>query len=149
MAHLAADATVMFGTILPGVILSVILGAIHFDFSLDISPLVIVAVLLIGMCGTFIGYSMAFSISRPMLINAMTQLISFAVMLFSPVMFPAERLPDWLQAIHKVLPIQYMADLSRGTLTDLDVNMGLSFIVVGAWCLFALVVTLFVVHRRR
>ena len=149
MAHLAADATNMFGSVLPGVILAIVLGSIHFDFSLDASLLVIPAIILIAMCGTFIGYSMAFAIPKPMMVNVITQIMSFAVMLFSPVMFPAERLPGWLQAIHKVLPIQYMADLGRGTLTDLDVNLGLAFIVVGAWCVVAFIITLVVVQRRQ
>ena len=149
MAHLAADATNMFGSVLPGVILAVVLGSIHFDFSLDISLLVIPAVILIAMCGTFIGYAIAFVIPKPMMVNVITQIMSFVVMLFSPVMFPAERLPGWLQAIHKVLPIQYMADLTRGTLTDLDVNLGLAFIIVGAWCFAGFIVTSYVVQRRR
>ena len=149
MAHLAADATNMFGSVLPGVVLAVILGAIHFDFNLDVSLLVIPVVVLIALCGTFIGYSIAFVIPKPMMVNVITQIMSFAVMLFSPVMFPAERLPGWLQAIHKVLPIQYMADLSRGTLTDLDVNMGLAFIVVAAWCVVGFIVTMVVINRRQ
>lgn len=149
MAHLAADATNMFGSVLPGVILAVVLGSIHFDFSLDVSLLVIPAVILIATCGTFIGYSIAFLIPKPMMVNVITQIMSFVVMLFSPVMFPVERLPGWLQAIHQVLPIQYMAEITRGTLTDLDVNLGLSFIVVGAWCLVGFIVTLVVVHRRK
>jgi ABC-2 type transport system permease protein len=149
MAHIAADATNVFGTVLPGITLAVVLGAIRFDFNLEISLLVIPAVVLISLCGTFIGYAMAFAIPKPMMVNVLTQIISFVVMLFSPVMFPAERLPGWLLAIHQVLPIRYMADLSRGTLTDLDANVGLAFIVVGAWSLFAFVVTLFVVQRRR
>ncbi len=148
MAHLAADATNMFGSVLPGVVLAVVLGSIHFDFNLDISLLVIPAVILVAMCGTFIGYSIAFLIPKPMMVNVITQIMSFAVMLFSPVMFPAERLPGWLQAIHKVLPIQYMADLTRGTLTDLDVNLGLAFIMVGAWCIAGFIITLVVVNRR-
>ncbi len=149
MSHLAADATVMFGSTLPGIILAVALGSFHFDFSLSISPLVIPSVILMAMCGTFIGYSIAFLLPKPMMVNVITQIMSFAVMLFSPVMFPAERLPGWLQAIHTVLPIQYMADISRGTLTDLDVNLGLAFIVTGAWCVAGFIVTLVVVHRRR
>jgi ABC-2 type transport system permease protein len=149
MAHLAADATVMFVTILPGVALAVVLGASHFGFGLDVSLLVIPAVILIGMCGTFLGYSMAFAIPKPMMVNVLTQVISFVVMLFSPVMFPVERLPGWLQAIHRVLPIQYMADIVRGTLTNLPVNLGLSFILVGAWCLAGLIVTWFIVRRRQ
>jgi ABC-2 type transport system permease protein len=42
----------------------------------------------------------------------------FIVMMFSPVMYPVEQLPGWLQAVHQVFPIRYMA-LTGGTLTDL------------------------------
>jgi ABC-2 type transport system permease protein len=149
MSHLAADATVMFGSTLPGIILAVGLGALHFDFGLDISPLVVPALVMIAAGGTFLGYSIAFLVPKPMMVMVITQIFSFAVMLFSPVMFPAERLPGWLQAIHKVLPIQYMADLTRGTLTDLDVNLGLAFIIVGAWCVAGFFITLVVINRRR
>ena len=53
------------------------------------------------------------------------------MMLFSPVLYPPEQLPGWLAMLHRGLPLQYTADLSRGTLTDLDVDLGLSFAVVG------------------
>jgi ABC-2 type transport system permease protein len=148
MTHIAADATVMFSAILPGVVLSVVLGAIHFNFSLHPSLLVIPAVVLIGMCSSFVGYSMAFSVPKPMMVNVITQIFSFAIMLFSPVMFPADRLPGWLQAIHKVLPIQYMADLVRGTLTDIPVNLGKAFIITGAWTVACLIITNLLVRRR-
>ena len=149
MSHLAAEAPVMFGSTLPGIILAVVLGAINFDFSLDISPLVVPAVILIGAGGTFLGYSITFLVPKPMMVMVITQIFSFGVMLFSPVMFPAERLPGWLQSVHLVLPIRYMADLIRGTLTDLDVNLGLAFLVVGAWCIVGFIVTLVVVNRRQ
>jgi ABC-2 type transport system permease protein len=149
MSHLAADATVMFGSTMPGIILAVALGSFHFDFSLDISPLVIPAVILIGAGGTFLGYSIAFLVPRPMMVMVITQIFSFVVMLFSPVMFPVERLPGWLQSIHQVLPIRYMADLTRGTLTDLNVDLGMAFIVVTAWCAVGYIVTLIVVNRRQ
>jgi hypothetical protein len=42
-----------------------------------------------------------------------------------------------------------MADLSRGTLTDLDVNLGLAFIVVGVWCIVGFIITTTVVNRRQ
>jgi ABC-2 type transport system permease protein len=149
MAHIAADATIMFGTTLPGIILAVVLGAIRFDFGLNISPFLIPAVLIISMCGTFIGYSMAFAVPKPMMVNVITQIIIFVVMLFSPVSFPVERLPGWLQAIHQVLPIRYMADLMRGTLTDLPINMGRAFAITGAWCVAGFVFTSLMVRRRK
>ncbi len=148
MTHIAADATNTFGTTLPGVIVSVILGAIYFNFDLNVSLLVIPAVILIAMCGTFVGYTIAFSVPKPMMVNVITQILVFFVMLFSPVMFPVSQLPGWLQAIHQVLPIQYMADLVRGTLTDLPVNLGLAFGVVGAWCAGCFVLTYLLVRRR-
>jgi len=149
MSHMSANATVMFGSTMPGIILAVVLGAIHFNFSLHISLLVIPAVILIGAGGTFVGYAIAFLVPKPMMVMVLTQIISFVVMLFSPVMFPIERLPGWLQSIHQVLPIRYMADLTRGTITDLDVNLGLAFIVVGVWCIVGFIVTLIVINRRQ
>ncbi len=149
MVHTAADATNMFGSMLPGIVLAVVFGSLYFDFGLDISLLVIPAVVMISLCGTFLGYTMAFAVSKPMTTQVLTQVIVFAVMMFSPVMYPVSQLPGWLQAIHKVLPIQYMADLTRGTLTDLDVNLGLAFAVVGAWLAAGLIATWFLVRRRQ
>jgi len=149
MVHIFADTVNMMLTTLPGVILAVVFGALHFDFSLAISPLIVPAVILVSLSGTFVGYAMAMAVPKPMMAQVLTQIIIFIVMLFSPVMFPVERLPGWLQAIHQVFPIQYMADLIRGTLTDLDVNLGLAFIVVGAWCLAGFGVTWFIVQRRK
>jgi len=42
-----------------------------------------------------------------------------------------------------------MADLSRGTLTDLDVNLGLAFSVVGAWLVAGFVLAWFLIRRRQ
>jgi ABC-2 type transport system permease protein len=53
----------------------------------------------------------------------LTQVIIFVVMMCSPVMYPAAKLPARLQVVHKVFPIQYMVNLTRGTLTDLNVNL--------------------------
>ncbi|MHB8104344.1 MAG: ABC transporter permease [Dehalococcoidales bacterium] len=148
MAHIAADATNMFGSMIPGILLSVILGKFHFNFDLNISLLVIPGVLLIAASATFVGYSIAFAVPKPMMVNIITQLMIFFVMMFSPVMYPAEQLPQWLQSVHAVLPIKYMADIMRGTLTDLPVNLGLAFSVVGAWFVGGFILTYFMVRRR-
>jgi ABC-2 type transport system permease protein len=148
MAHIAADASVMFGTMIPGILLSIILGRFHFGFDLQISWLAIPAIVLIASCATFVGYTIAFAVPKPMMVNIITQLMIFFVMMFSPVMFPSEQLPQWLQSVHNVLPIKYMADLMRGTLTDLPANLGLAFSVVGAWFAGGFIVTYFMVRRR-
>jgi ABC-2 type transport system permease protein len=148
MVHIAADSTNWFLSTLPGIIIAVIFGSIRFDFSLSVSPLVIPAVIMIALCATFLGYTMAFAVPKPMMAMVLTQVIIFVVMLFSPVMYPAEQLPQWLQSIHTVLPIRYMADLIRGTLTDLPILLGTAFGVVGAWLVVGFTVTYFLVRRR-
>jgi ABC-2 type transport system permease protein len=149
LVYVAADATIWILVSLPGVILSLILGAIYFHFGLQISLLVIPAVALIAMTGTFIGYSIAHAAPKPEIATLATQVIIFAIMLFSPIMYPMSQLPDWLAAIHRVLPVKYMADLMRGTLTDLPVDLGTAFAVVGGWCVFGLVMTSLLVRRRQ
>lgn len=149
MVYVAADATIYTMIAVPGVALSLILGAAYYHFGLHVSLLVIPAMLLIMLAGLFLGYALAHSIQKAQITQLLTQVLVFFIMLFSPVMFPASQLPGWLATVHKFLPIQYMADLSRGTLTDLNVNMGLAFAVVGAWCLFGLVVTSILVQKRR
>jgi ABC-2 type transport system permease protein len=55
--------------------------------------------------------------------------------MFSPVNFPADRLPQWLQAVHDVLPITAMADVMRGTLArDVFDLSAAPFAVLAAWC---------------
>jgi ABC-2 type transport system permease protein len=149
MVYIAADATVWILLSIPGVILSLILGAAYYHFGLHISLMFIPAMILIAMAGILLGYSIAHSISKPQITQLITQVLVFFIMIFSPIMFPTEQLPHWLATVHRFLPIKYMADLSRGTLTDLHVNLGLAFAVVGGWCLLGLVVTSLLVRRRR
>lgn len=149
MVYIAADATIWILVSLPGVILSVILGAAYYHFGLHVTPLVIPAVLLIAIAGVFVGYTIAHGAPKPQMAQLATQVIVFGIMIFSPIMYPIDQLPGWLAAVHRVLPVKYMADLSRGTLTDLNVNLGLAFAVVGGWCLLGFVGTFLLVRRRR
>jgi ABC-2 type transport system permease protein len=149
MVYLAADATVWILVSLPGVILALVLGVVYHGFSLEVSPLVVPALLLVALTGVFVGYAIAHGAPKPQMAQLATQVLVFFFMIFSPVVYPVEQLPGWLAAVHRVLPIKYMADLSRGTLTELDVNLPLAFAVVGAWCLGAAIVTYWLVRRRR
>lgn len=148
MVYIAADATIWLLIALPGVLLALVIGSLYHNFTLEVSPLVVPALLLIAVTATFVGYTIAFGAPKPQMAHVATQIIVFAIVTFSPIMYPVEQLPDWLVVVHKVLPIQYMADLSRGTLTDLDVNLGLAFGITSAWCIAGFVVTYFIIRRR-
>jgi len=69
--------------------------------------------------------------------------------MFSPLVFPAERLPSWLQAVHAVLPIQTMGEVIRGTLasTTFPIAAG-SFAFLGAWCAAGFGIAYVALNRR-
>jgi ABC-2 type transport system permease protein len=149
LTYIAADATVWVLVCLPGVLISLTLGALYHDFSFQISPLVVPAMLLISLTGVFIGYAIAYGAPKPEFASLISQIIVFAIFFFSPAIYPIEQMPGWLATIHRILPVSYMADLSRGTLTDLNVDLGMAFAVVGAWCLAAFALTYYLVTKRR
>lgn len=71
------------------------------------------------------------------------------VLMFSPLYFPADRLPGWLAAIHRVLPIQAMGEVIRGTLAGSTFPLPAgALLLLGAWCAAAFAVTYAVLARR-
>jgi ABC-2 type transport system permease protein len=148
MLMLASDASIILLLTLPGIILALGIGSVFHGFTLQISPYVIPAFILISITGTFIGYALALAVPRPRMIGVFTNFLVFFITFFSPVIYSPEQLPGWLAGMHNVLPIKYMADLSRGSLTDIDVNMGLAFAVTGAWCVISFLFCYIVMKKR-
>jgi ABC-2 type transport system permease protein len=149
IVYILADAVIWIMVSLPGVILALITGALYYDFRLEASWLVIPAFLLIALTGTFLGYAIAHGVPKPEMAHLITQFLVFAIMIFSPVVYPDARLPSIMAKIHSVLPIKYMADLTRGTLTNLDVDLKAAFIVTGIWCFIGFLATILTIHKRR
>ena len=149
LAFLSAHLTYWLAVQLPGTVLALVIAAARFHFHLAISPLVVPAFLLVALSGAAVGYAMA-SVMRPETTGIVTAFISVAILLFSPLDFPISRLPGWLQVVHGILPVKYMADVIRWTVTGRFVSdVGLAFAVVGAWCVLGLAVTYRVATRRR
>lgn len=150
LAYLFADFTIWTAVVLPGVVLALTFGSLKYGFSIELSPLVVPAFILVALTSVAVGMSYAHLSSSAVLTGVISNIIIFSLFLFSPVNFPIERLPAALANIHEVLPIKYMADLVRGTVTGgLVENLSLSFAVVGTWCLLSLVVLHFVFTRKR
>jgi len=57
LVYLLADMTVWLAVVLPGVVFAVIIGSIRFGLDLQISPLVVPAVILVALTATSIGYA--------------------------------------------------------------------------------------------
>lgn len=119
---------------IPGTALAIVVAATRFDFALHVSLAIVPAVVLVALSSTAVGHGLG-EVMRPEAAFQAGSFLSVMVLLFSPVNFPVERLPGWLEAVHLVLPIKYMADLIRWSLTGgFAENIPLAFAIVSLWC---------------
>ncbi|MCG6137938.1 MAG: ABC transporter permease [Nostoc sp. LLA-1] len=139
MIYLAADATMWLMVALPGIALGLLTAVLYFGISLNISWLVIPTFLLVFLTSIGVGYAIAYLLS-PMITSLITQIVVFFVLLFSPITFPVSRLPHWLALVHQILPVQYMAEVVRGTLATRDFEARpIAFFILGVWCLIGFI----------
>jgi ABC-2 type transport system permease protein len=111
--------------------------------------LVVPALLLVALTATGVGYAIA-SLLPQQLANLLTQVLVVFVLMFSPLTFPVERLPDWLATIHQFLPVKAMGEVIRGTVASNVFPLSIEpFLVLGAWCLVGFGITYWALSRRR
>ena len=150
ITYLFADLTVWFFSTLPGVTLALIVGSWYYGFSLSISWMIVLAMLLVSITASCLGYAIAHFITKPQIISMITQLLVFGLFLFSPINYPLERLPNWLQRIHTILPFTYMADLVRGSLTEYEIiSPAKAWLIVSTWMVVSFVSVSVVLQRRK
>lgn len=150
MAMYFAGLTVWSLVALPSAVIALLVAAWRYDLDLSISPLAVVAAVLVVSVATAIGYAFSHALRQPRVTHLITQLLIFVIVMFSPISFPAERLPGWLEAVHEWLPPQHAALVMRGTLTEGLVEEGLarSFAILGAWAVGSWLLTAWVITRR-
>lgn len=150
MAMHLAGLTVWSGIALPSAVMALAVAAWRYDLALSISPLALPAAVLVVSVAAAVGYAFAHAITNPRMTNVITQLLIFVIVLFSPINFPSNRLPDWLAVLHGWLPMEHSAIVMRGTLTDGLVTGGLgeSFAILGGWAVASWVLTAWVIGRR-
>jgi ABC-2 type transport system permease protein len=148
IAPMLADVTFWLLMQLPGTILTLVLAAVRFDVHFHIAALVVPAFALVSLTAAAVGYAIAVSLP-PAATGQVSSFLSIALLLFSPINFPLDRLPVWLQDLHRGLPVTYMADVIRGGLTgSYGVDAGLAFGVLGAYCIAGLLLSARAAARR-
>jgi len=150
LALALASLTVWILVALPGMVLALVSAAAWYDLGLRISPLLVPAALLTVLVATSVGFAFAHALPHPNLVALISNVLVFGILMYSPINYPAERLPAWLQAVHQVLPIQHAAIVMRGALIEgMGEPMGRSFLILGVWTVVAWAVMLWVLNRRR
>jgi ABC-2 type transport system permease protein len=148
IVHPLAELVVWSTAAVPGMLVSLLAMSLRFDLHLHVGALLVPAVLLTVLTATTVGAAIGLRARSQQATNLLTNALLMLVLLFSPVNFPGERLPGWLQAIHEVLPIASMADLVRGgLLAGYHADAVHDLLVLGAWCVVGLAVTIRSVNR--
>ena len=141
LAPLASEITFWLAVQVPGTAVALAIAAARFDIGLDIDWAVVPAIVLVALTAASVGYALAVGF-QPQVATQISGFIGILLLLFSPINFPADRMPGFLQAIHQVLPVQYMADLVRGGLTGVyETSAATAFAVVGGWCVAGLAIS--------
>ena len=145
---LGADLALWTLIALPGMVLGVVAGAWRFQIHLSLSPWLPLAVIVVSLTSASVGYAIA-CIFPPQVAQLLSQVLIFVVLLFSPVSYPASRLPGWLASVHAGLPIEPMADAMRATLvSDAFTLPAQSVVVLAVWLVASLVVANWALRRR-
>jgi ABC-2 type transport system permease protein len=135
---------------LPGMAVALAVAVWRYDLPIDISPSIAPAVLLVLVTGTMVGHAMAHVIGNPLIMQLITQVTIFVIIGFSPVNFPIDQLPGWLQAIHEWLPFHPMAVVTRAGLTVGVVDdVPRAYAVLAVWTVAATATTAWVLSRRK
>jgi ABC-2 type transport system permease protein len=135
---------------LPGTVLALVVAAWRYDAHLSLSPILAPSLVVCAMVAITVGYGMALVVSEPMVMNLIANALVFFVLLFSPIVFPASQLPQWLYDVHRVLPFYNMAVVIRAGLTQGVVSdVTTSFVVLAAWAAAGCTATAWAVGRRR
>jgi len=145
---LGADLLLWTVIALPGMVLGIAAGAWRFHITLSLSwwlPLAAIAVALTSAC---VGYAIA-TLAPPQVAQLASQVLVFIVLLFSPVSYPASRLPHWLAEVHQWLPIQPMADAMRAALVSQTFAMTpRSVVLLVGWMVVCLAGASWALSRR-
>jgi ABC-2 type transport system permease protein len=142
--------TVWMLVALPGMALALATSNYYYQLDLRVSVLVVPAALLTVLVATSVGFAFAHALPHPGATVLVTQVLVFGILVFSPINYPAERLPEWLQTVHQYLPFQHAAVVMRASLTEgLAEGVARSLAILVGWTGLSWTVTLWVLNRRR
>ena len=136
----------------PPVVVTLLVSRLRYpDLELAVSPAVVPAVLLTVFGGTMLGYALAYAITDPRVTQLVTQVLVFALLGFTPIVFPPQQMPDWLVSVNDWLPLTHMATVVRDALTDglVTADVGRAYLVVSVWGLAAGAAAVRELRRRR
>ncbi len=142
-----ADAIIWEVAAIPGIAMSFLASYVRFNITLNITLLSILIILLSQLTMVLIGFSIAYWFSTNT-VALVTQMIMIGGLLFSPITYPANRLPGWLSMIHQWLPFVPTGNLIRATFFGSSGFPFFDLFVVISWAVSAFLLSLIALTKR-
>ncbi len=144
---LLADIIIWNIAALPGMVMGCAAAMLRFGIELNINLISCFVVLISQFTMICIGFSIAYWLP-PNGMALATQLIMIGALLFSPITYPAERLPEWTAYIYQALPFVSASNLIRATLFSAEFFSWINFSVVLLWAVIAFTLSLCALSKR-
>lgn len=147
--YVLVESLIWFIIALPGIFIALFVATLHFNVELSFSFISLLAFALVGLTAIGIGYTISLWL-QPTVAELISQVLIFGILLFSPINFPKERLPEWLQLVHDVLPLQYMAEIIRASVAQEQFSTSFSsYVIVITWFVVSFVLCYIAISRRK
>lgn len=144
---LLADIIIWGIASLPGIVMGCIAAVLRFDITLNINFFSCIIILLSQFAMICIGFCIAYWFP-PNAMALATQVIMIGGLLFSPITYPSERLPEWSEYIYQILPFVPVSELIRSTLFLAEPISLADLLVVIIWGAMAFVLSLCALTKR-
>lgn len=132
---------------LPGVIMGCIASVVRFNVNLNLTVQSCLVILFTQLTMICIGFCIAYWLP-PNAMALATQVIMIGGLLFSPITYPAERLPEWSTYIYNVMPFVPVSNLIRAELFLTKPINSSDLIVVAVWGIIAFIFSLCALSKK-
>ncbi|WP_438830948.1 ABC transporter permease [Streptococcus pluranimalium] len=133
---------------LPGILSSILISKFGFGLEVSIGLNSTLSVLLIIFSLLSVGFAIAY-ILPPNLVSLVTQLIMIGGLLFSPILYAADRLPSWMITLYDYLPFVPSSQIIRSSIFQLENFSIQNFIVLITWSCLGFILSLTILSRRK
>lgn len=144
---LVSDMLIWCAASVPGIIMSGIAGSVRFHIGIEVSVMGICVLLAAQLVTICIGFAIAYCFPSN-IVALVTQVIMLGGLLFSPITYPAERLPAWTMPLYNSLPFVRIAQAVRSYLFGFGSCSGSGFAVMLVWGAAAFILCLYSLSKR-
>ncbi|MBP1048199.1 ABC transporter permease [Enterococcus sp. BWM-S5] len=148
LSIISADTIIWVLVMIPGIIISTLCAQWLYAPGYALSWTVIPAFLISSITCIAIGYGFSYLLSaeQTMLV---CMVLAFGSLMFSPINFPIERLPEWLQFLHRLLPIDAMAQIIRSSFAHTSFSASpIEYIKLLSWCIIGYASVIYFMNKK-